>query len=165
MSQEEKKEKKEDTLNKDAKEFIPSKNRLPQKLDFNLNAKEYKPKPTPPVKEKIEYVEADDDDEDNDEQVKDQIDKMMGDEIENEVRDELENQGKLGNNSDDSADEDKWFPKYKDCECCKGFVYKCSGEACTSLGQCYCKMKDDVDDDDGGDNNKEKDKEKENKKN
>ena len=66
MSQEEKKE--ENTLNKDAKEFVPSKNRIPQKLDFNLNAKEYQPKPP---KEKIEYVEADDDDdEDNDEQVK-----------------------------------------------------------------------------------------------
>ena len=33
MSQEGKKE--ENKLNKDAKEFIPSKNRLPQKLDFN----------------------------------------------------------------------------------------------------------------------------------
>ena len=47
----------------------------------------------------------------------------------------------------DSADEDKWYPKYKDCECCKGFVYKCKGDACQSLGQCYCKMKDDCDND------------------
>ena len=159
MSEEEKKG--ENTLNMGAKEFVPSKNRVPQKLDFNLEAKEYKPKPP---KEKIEYVEADDDDdEDNDEQVKEQIDMMMHDEIENEVMDELANQGKLGD-SDDSADEDKWLPKYKDCECCHGFVYKCSGEACNALGQCYCKMKDDVDDDDNENKeNKEKEKEKEQK--
>ena len=150
MSKEEKKE--EITLNKDAKEFIPSKNRL----NFNLDAKEYQPKQ--PI-EKTEYVECGDDDDENDEQVKEQIDIMMHDEIENEVMDELANQGKLGNDSDDSADEDKWLPKYKDCECCHGFVYKCKGETCSSLGQCYCKMKDDVDDD--GDDNKEKDKDKE----
>ena len=153
-----KEKKEENTLNKDAKEFIPSKNRVPQQLNFNLEAKEYKPKPP---KEKIEYVEADDDD-DNDEQVKDEIDMMMRDEIENEVMDELANQGKLENDSDDSADEDKWLPKYKDCECCHGFVYKCKGEACSALGQCYCKMKDDVDDEDDEDKDKEnKEKEKE----
>ena len=148
-------QKEENTLNKDAKEFVPSKNRVPNKLNFNLNANEYKPKLP---QEKIEYVEADDDD-DNDEQVKDQIDMMMRDEIENEVMDELANQGKL-NDSDDSIDEDKWLPKYKDCECCHGFVYKCSGEACSALGQCYCKMKDDVDIDDDNDENKDKEKEK-----
>ena len=148
-------QKEENTLNKDAKEFVPSKNRVPNKLNFNLNANEYKPKLP---QEKIEYVEADDD-EDNDEQVKDQIDMMMRDEIENEVMDELANQGKL-NDSDDSIDEDKWLPKYKDCECCHGFVYKCSGETCSALGQCYCKMKDDVDIDDDNDENKDKEKEK-----
>ena len=153
MSQEEKKE--ENKLNKDAKEFIPSKNRVPQNLNLNLEAKEYIPKPH---KEKIEYVEADDD-EDNDEQVKEEIDMMMHDEIENEVMDELANQGKLDNDNDsDSADEDKWLPKYKDCECCHGFVYKCKGEACSALGQCYCKMKDDVDIDEEDDDNKEKEK-------
>ena len=82
----------------------------------------------------------------------------MHDEIENEVMDELANHGQL-DNSDDSIDEDKWLPKYKDCECCHGFVYKCKGEACSALGQCYCKMKDDVDDeDDENKENKEKEK-------
>ena len=151
MSQEEKKE--EITLNKDAKEFIPSKKRIPDKLNLNLEAKEYKPK----IQEKIEYVEADDDEEENEEQVKDQIDMMMRDEIENEIMDELANQKHLDNDSEDSIDEDKWLPKYKDCECCHGFVYKCKGDACSALGQCYCKMKDDVDIDDEGDENKEKD--------
>ena len=83
------KEKKEETLNKDAKEFIPTKNR---KLKLNENAKEYIPK------EKREN---------------------------------------------------------KDCECCHGFVYKCAGESCKNLGQCYCKMKDEVEgNDDETDNNK-----------
>ena len=30
-----------ETLNKEAKEFIPTKNRIPEKLKFNENAKEY----------------------------------------------------------------------------------------------------------------------------
>ena len=146
---EEKKEKKEETLNKDAKEFIPTKNR---KLKLNENAKEYIPKDKRENKKeiKIEYVEGDDEDEE--EQIKDKIDIMMRDEIENEVMNEL---AKEGNIDDDSEDEDKWLPKYKDCECCHGFVYKCSGEACSALGQCYCKMKDEVEgNDDEADNNK-----------
>ena len=143
------KEKKEETLNKDAKEFIPTKNR---KLKLNENAKEYIPKDKRENKKeiKIEYVEGDDEDEE--EQIKDKIDIMMRDEIENEVMNEL---AKEGNIDDDSEDEDKWLPKYKDCECCHGFVYKCAGESCKNLGQCYCKMKDEVEgNDDEADNNK-----------
>ena len=87
----------EKSLNKEATEYIPSKNRIPDKLKFNLDAAEYQPKQI------VEYVE--------------------------------------------SEDEDNWFPKYKDCPCCYGFVYKCKGEACFSLGECYCKMKDDIDED------------------
>ena len=152
MSQDEKnnpkeEKKEEQKLNKDAQEFIPSKKKNQEKLNFNLEAKEYKPKPP---KEKIEYIEADDDEEED--IVKDEIDMMMRDEIENEAMNELAEQGKIA--SDDSADEEKWFPKYKDCECCHGFVYKCKGDTCSSLGQCFCKMKDDVDDD--GDKDKDK---------
>ena len=145
MSEENKKE----TLNKEAKEFIPTKNRIPEKLNLNKDAKEYIPKP----KVKVEYVEGDDDDE----EVKDEIDMMVKDEIENEVMNELT---KEGNIDDDSEDEDKWFPKYKDCECCHGFVYKCPGESCKNLGQCYCKMKDEVDNDGNDETEQEKDKEK-----
>ena len=77
---------------------------------------------------------------------------MMRDEIENEVMNEL---AKEGNIDDYSEDEDKWLPKYKDCECCHGFVYKRDGESCKNLGQCYCKMKDKVEgNDDETDNNK-----------
>ena len=145
MSEENKKE----TLNKEAKEFIPTKNRIPEILNFNKDAKQYVPKP----KVKVEYVEGDDDEE----EVKDEIDMMVKDEIENEVMNELTKEGHI---DDDSEDEDKWFPKYKDCECCHGFVYKCPGESCKNLGQCYCKMKDEVDNDGNDDGEQDKDKDK-----
>ena len=101
-----------------------------EKIKLNLNAKEYRPK----QKENIEEVE-----ENNEE-----LDMIMKDMIENDILDEMAENDSLDS---DSADEDKWYPKYKDCECCKGFVYKCKGDACQSLGQCYCKMKDDCDND------------------
>ena len=140
-------ENKKETLNKAAKEFIPTKNRIPEKLNFNKDAKEYVPKP----KVKVEYVEGDDDEE----EVKDEIDMMVKDEIENEVMNELTKEGQI---DDDSEDEDKWFPKYKDCECCHGFVYKCPGESCKNLGQCYCIMKDEVDNDGNDEPEADKDK-------
>ena len=121
-------------LNKDAKEYIPTKKRIPKKIDFNLLAKEYKPK------QLVEYIEAEEDDEDEDEdddEVKEKMDMMVKDMVEEEVMEELGNE--------ESEDEDKWFPKYKDCECCHGFVFKCKGDTCADLGQCYCKMKDDCD--------------------
>ena len=138
-------EEKKETLNKEAKEFIPTKNRVPDKLPFNENAKEYIPKDKRGGKKniKIEYIEGDDEDEE--EQVKDQIDMIMKDEIENEVMNELTKEGQI---EDDSEDEDNWLPKYKDCECCHGFVYKCPGESCKNLGQCYCKMRDEVEGED-----------------
>ena len=128
MSEEVKKEEKQ--LNKNAKEYIPTKRRVPEKIEFNLTAKEYKPMPA------VEYIEGDEDDEDDDE-VKEKMDMIVKDMVEEEVMEELGNE--------ESEDEDKWFPKYKDCECCQGFVFKCKGETCADLGQCYCKMKDDCD--------------------
>ena len=113
----------ENQLNKNAKEYIPTKNRVPKKLDFNLDAKEYKPK---------EKIVANDNE---DEEVEEKLDMIVKDMVENEVMEELGNE--------ESEDEDKWIQKYKDCQCCHGFVYKCKGETCSSLGQCYCKMKDD----------------------
>ena len=124
------------TLNSSAAEYIPTKNRIPDKLNFNLEAAEYLPK------EVIEYIEEGDD---NDEQIQDEIDMILGDVVQNEIMDEFSKQKNQEDSSEDSEDEDKWIPKYKDCECCSGFVYKCKGEACSSLGECYCKMKDDMD--------------------
>ena len=113
----------ENQLNKNAKEYVPTKNRVPKKLDFNLDAKEYKPK---------EKIVANDNE---DEEVEEKLDMIVKDMAEDEVMEELGNE--------ESEDEDKWIQKYKDCQCCHGFVYKCKGETCSSLGQCYCKMKDD----------------------
>jgi len=140
------KDEKDKPLNAAATEYIPSKNRIPDKLNFNLSAAEFKPKETV-----IEYVEVDDND--NDEQIKEELDMIVGDVVENEVMNELAKERQLDNSSEDSEDEDKWIPKYKDCECCSGFVYKCKGDACSSLGECYCKMKDDVDDEEINENN------------
>ena len=113
----------ENQLNKNAKEYVPTKNRVPKKLDFNLDAKEYKPK------------EKNVGNDNEDEEVEEKMDMIVKDMVEDEVMEELGNE--------ESEDEDKWIQKYKDCQCCHGFVYKCKGETCSSLGQCYCKMKDD----------------------
>jgi hypothetical protein len=32
--------------------------------------------------------------------------------------------------------QDVWYPDCMSCECCKGYVYKCSVEACKSNGKC-----------------------------
>ena len=119
------KKKQENTLNKNAKEYIPTKKRIPEKLDFNLQAKEYKPKEKNPENKAQE----------EDAEVEEKMDMIVKDMAEYEVMEELENE--------ESEDEDKWIEKYKDCECCQGFVYKCKGETCASLGQCFCKMQDD----------------------
>ena len=123
MSEDKKKEEK--TLNKNAKDYIPTKKRIPEKLDFNLKAKEFVPKEKCP-ENKAQEEEA---------EVEEKMDMIVKDMAEYEVMEELENE--------ESEDEDKWIEKYKDCECCQGFVYKCKGETCASLGQCFCKMQDD----------------------
>ena len=115
------------SLNKEAKEYIPTKNR---KLNFNLDAKEYKPK----EKEKEKNIELEQED---DEEVDKKMDMIVNDMIENELMEEA------NNNDSDEEDENKCYSKYKDCKCCKGYIYKCNGETCKSLGQCYCKMSDD----------------------
>ena len=47
---------------------------------------------------------------------------------------------------DEESDDDKWYPKFQNCECCKGHVFKCKGSACQYLGACYCKVKSECDD-------------------
>ena len=117
-------------LNKNAKEYIPTKKRIPQIIDLSLKLKEYRPKQI------VEYVEADDDEEDENE-IKEKMDMIVKDMVEDDIIEEIGNE--------ESEDEDKWFPKYKDCDCCQGFIFKCKGQTCADLGQCYCKMKDDCD--------------------
>jgi hypothetical protein len=112
-------------LNVNAKEFVP---KSKEKLNFNLKAEEYKPSEQLQGEEVLENGEEVEEDE-----IGDDIDKIMNDIENDDALDELE--------EEDESDEDKWFPKYKDCECCKGFVYKCNGPSCQSLGECFCKMK------------------------
>ena len=118
------------SLSKEAQEYIPTKNR---KLNFNLEAKEYKPKDKPKNKEL---------DDEDDEEVNNKMDMIVNDMVENDLI-----EAEKDNDSDDE-DENKFFDKYKNCSCCKGYVYKCNGEACKSLGQCYCKMSDDCENED-----------------
>ena len=95
----------ENPLNKNAKEYVPTKIRNKERKMFDPNF--------------IQFIED------------------VDDEPEEEAFEEFAN--------DLSEDEDMWLPKYKDCECCKGFVFKCNGKICADLGQCYCKMKDECD--------------------
>jgi hypothetical protein len=116
-------------------------------LKLNLNASEYVPSnsinsqiqmiPQNSYNEQNLYENSKEanDDEDFEEPNDDELDMIMKDMMEN---DEVE--------CDEESDDEKWFPKYKDCECCKGFVYKCKGNACQYLGACYCKVKNECDD-------------------
>ena len=106
----------------------------PSQNIFDSDAAHYIPK------ELMNYVE---DVEDFEEEIQAQIDKMIENELENEVRDEMEKQMDL-ESDDESNDEDKWLPDYKDCPCCHGYVYNCKEKICIAMGQCYCKMKDDI---------------------
>ena len=120
-------------LNKNAKEYIPTKKRIPEIIDFSITKREYRPKQI------VEYVEVDDDkeEEDDENEINEKVDMIIKDMVEDDIIEEMGNE--------ESEDEDKWFPKYKDCECCQGFVFKCKGQTCADLGQCYCKMKDECD--------------------
>ena len=112
------------------KENSQSNNQSPGVLHLNLNAAEYRPR---------NAIE---------DEVKNEFDMIMGDIIESEAQEEFAKQVDLnGSLDDESGDDEKWIPKYKDCPCCKGFVYNCNGDTCTLLGQCYCKMKDDIEED------------------
>jgi hypothetical protein len=139
-------------LNKNAKGYVPkskriqegssnqqvnSENKLDDKLNLNLMAKEYIPKSIA-TQNQITYTPEYFEDDNDEEYAGEEFYMIMKDIIDNEVMEELE--------EEDEADEDRWFPKYKDCECCKGFVYKCKGVACEFMDACYCKMKDECDD-------------------
>ena len=117
---------KDKSLSKTAKEYVPTKNR---KLNFNLEAKEYKPK-----NKELE--------EEEDQEVNDKIDMIANDMVVNDLIEAAKD------NDSEDEDENKFYDKYKNCTCCKGYVYKCNGEACKSLGQCYCKMSDDCENED-----------------
>jgi hypothetical protein len=120
-------------LNTNAKNYIPKSKRdtilIPdkdEKIKFNFKAAEYIPK--------SQRIKSD---EELDDECIEEFDMIMKDIINNELMEEM---------GEEESDEERWFPNYKSCGCCKGFVYKCKGAACVSLGLCYCKMWQDCED-------------------
>jgi len=105
-----------------------------QKIIFNLDAAEYIPR----FAQKIQISEEDDNN-NIDEDCVEEFELIMKDIIDNELMEEM---------GEEDSDEERWFPKFSKCECCKGFVYKCKGTACENLGMCYCKMSAECDEDD-----------------
>jgi hypothetical protein len=113
-------------LNINAKQYVPKSKQIvtDKPLDLNLSAKEFVPK----SREQQDDLVDDD--------AEEEFDMIMRDILENEVVEECESE----------SDDERWYPNYKNCECCKGFVHKCKGIACENLGVCYCKMKEECDD-------------------
>jgi hypothetical protein len=44
----------------------------------------------------------------------------------------------------DAQPENEWFPKYRDCSCCKGYIYGCKDSTCAQLGVCGCAASEDA---------------------
>ncbi len=142
-------------FNPNAKNWVPKKKRAEdskgeniqkgsndniEKLNFNLSANEYTPKAnnSNDIQKEFDEMEINEEFEEDEDIENDELNMIMRDIIDNE-------------DIDEESDDEKWFPKFRDCECCKGFVYKCNGEACANLGECYCKMRADCDDEDDED--------------
>ena len=127
-------------FNKNAKEYIPkhkkqqTKVNNKEKVNFNFQAKEDLPKVND-----FQIGDLEDDDDEAEDTTK-YYDDIMKDLLKYDHIDDLQN------GLDEESDEDKWYPEYRNCLCCKGLAYKCSGEVCKSLGVCYCKAKEDYDD-------------------
>ena len=135
-------------LSTKAKEYVPKKKKVEEvvesnidnkqndkkNIEFNLNAKEFVPGKKVTTQMDGFQVEFEEDEDEDDEAVFDEL-------VNQEIDDPMPIDG------DDESDEDKWFPKYKDCQCCQGYIYKCSGDVCGSLGVCFCKAQEDYDPD------------------
>ena len=132
-------------LNVNAKGWVPKSKRTnepadqktSEKLQFNLNAAEYRPKGNNEIDEEMAKLNVLEEEEEDEDYEGEEFDMIMKDIINNEVLEQIAD--------DDESDDEKWFPKFKDCECCKGFIYKCTGVACVNMGTCYCKMKEECD--------------------
>ncbi len=135
------------TLNKGAKDYVPKKKdqdkeiiqNKSEKIKYNLEAEEYKPKNLAETNYQNPYLvktEEEDYDEELENFQDEELDLIVNDIIENDALEEFE---------EEESDDEKWFPKFENCECCKGFIYKCKGVACLNMGVCYCKMKEECD--------------------
>jgi len=145
-------------LNVNSKEFIPKtksqlkkQENIPQSnsTGINLNSNQqntYVTKDTSKENSNLEKINKE-----NIEPQPNEIDQPYEDEEEKEFADKIFSEMMEENinldEEDEESDDEKWFPKYRNCECCKGFVYKCEGETCRNLGKCYCKIKAQMDGD------------------
>ena len=119
-------------LNGEIPNPIPDNIPIPEQLNLD---------PAEPKK----LVEKEDDEDITEEKIKEEIDNIILNDIENEIMEEIKKEINDPNYSDsEDDDKDQWIAKYKDCPCCYGFVFNCKGDTCAALGQCYCKMKNDI---------------------
>ena len=126
-------------------------------IKFNLGAKEFKPKPIEINGYKIGGLDEDEEDVDikfNNKSIENDLKevKIIQANTEKEKDDtandldieEIIEQG-LDDYDDEESDGNEWVPQYKNCACCKGYINKCSGVICSSLGVCYCKAQEEFD--------------------
>lgn len=156
------------TFNKSAKEYKPKESQCeimrlpsniavfngqplnePNNIKFNLNAKEFSPKKI--KKEGFVIGSLDDSDEEKEESIsitnldsklENVNEDVKADENDIDIEDLIEN-----GIEDIDEDEEEWIPKFKNCPCCKGYIYKCNQTVCQSLGVCYCKAQEEFDPD------------------
>jgi len=159
------------TFNKSAKEYKPKDNkdsqveinRLPSNvallngqplnefsnIKFNLNAKEFSPKKTKKDGFEIGGLDDSEDEKEDSISIKNLDSKLQNNEdIKNEEND-IDIDDLIENGIEDIGedDEEEWIPKFKNCPCCKGYIYKCKETVCQSMGVCYCKAQEEFDPD------------------
>lgn len=127
------------SLNNKAKEYIPSKC-YTTNINMENNKKILIENQTKFIQESYSEYTEDSNSNSFDEYINKEIDR------ETALHYNIYNKQNI-NDSYSESDEDKWYPDFKNCECCEGFVYLCKGETCQELNICYCKIKYDLDKD------------------
>jgi len=132
------------------------KNNKSTEIKLNVNAVEYRPKIIDGYK--IEGLDDENDEleiiekvnikeEKNEKEINKDNDNSLDEfsiinkEIENFIMEQVEEE------SEESIDKEDWYPNFKNCSCCKGYVYKCEGSSCQNLGMCFCKAAEEYDPD------------------
>ena len=133
-------------------------------IKFNLQAKEFKPKTTDgfqignldddedeavviPVVPEVKKIQNNFDDIPKAKELQantKEKDKEKDDTANDLDIEEIIEQG-LEDYDDEESDGNEWVPQFKNCTCCKGYINKCSGVICSSLGVCYCKAQEEFD--------------------
>ena len=142
-------------MNMNAKEYVPRQNPKTDKSDsirFNLNANEYVPKKSFQTPQQSNYY-ANSNQNNQPTNFPNNYSKNYNEQISENFQNMSVSQNQKKNTPSkvieehmgDESDEESWYPKYKDCECCQGFVYKCKGDACSHLKFCVCKIQEECD--------------------